>query len=254
MRKRRIVLLCTAVWVCAVAAWLLSQSREPRYQGRPLSEWVIQLVISGNSSDVNEAIRALRAIGPKATPYLLARSKTGTPLWRKTGQDLNETLPRFVQERIAGQEWLSYHRLGGSLRAFKVLGAEAQGAIPELARRLNIPYQDPSATYASEVLANIGDLGRPIFVQALTNAAPIVRRRAAHGLSLLGPGAAPAIPSLKRALSDIDPDESSSAARNLRVECRGAVYHLMNRGDRRMDVTPGAPTEVNQTHGEALSR
>src|SRR4051794_39911375 len=73
-----------------------SQSKEPEYEGKKLSEWVLDLN-AGSSPSKN----AIREIGTNALPYLLKWMRYDPPPWKpKLYQKLNPLIakvqPRWV--------------------------------------------------------------------------------------------------------------------------------------------------------------
>jgi HEAT repeat protein len=153
---------------------------EPRYQGKPLSEWALTVLEHGVNArptdSALEAMEAVRAIGVAAIPHLLAWLQ---PPFR------NPLLP------------------AGATRCFKALGSAAASAIPQLARMLNDskPLRS-SGAYGGwhdviEALSYLGPEALPILLSAATNGAnPEFQADVIHNLGNFGPDGGPANPAL----------------------------------------------------------
>jgi HEAT repeat protein len=80
MKRRRLILIAVLLVVVAGIGYGILGRREPRYQGKSLSDWFVQFYTPrryGDETDENddarrsEAAGALRAIGTNAVPFLL---------------------------------------------------------------------------------------------------------------------------------------------------------------------------------------
>jgi hypothetical protein len=168
--------------VCAVSAislliWL-TREREPKYQGKPLSYWVVMCEQENFGRYVgvatgHEAAAAIRRIGTNALPCLLEwtafePSRTGARLW--AGRLLLE-LP-FVPNDSGIARWARYDREGtlaaAATVAFGSLGTNAEPAIPELVRRMNVTNSRIAPT-AIRALGCIGAPAAPVLLAELAN-------------------------------------------------------------------------------------
>src|SRR4051812_21602182 len=73
-RPRSILLSLFLIMAICSLLWSVMRSREPSYQGEPLSFWLSRAVEKGFDEDNPEVIRcreAIRAIGTNAVPMLL---------------------------------------------------------------------------------------------------------------------------------------------------------------------------------------
>jgi HEAT repeat protein len=153
---------------------------EPRYQGKPLSDWALAILEHGVNArptdSALEAMAAVRAIGAAAIPHLLA--------WLQ---------PPFQHPLL----------LAGATRCFKALGPAAASAIPELARMLHDSKPPRSSSVYGEwlnvleALSYLGPEALPILLGAAANSpSPEFQRDVIHVLGNFGPDGAPAIPAL----------------------------------------------------------
>lgn len=157
--------------------------------GRPISSWVKDLT-SGKSEQMVPAINALMRAGPEARPAVpaLVRILTGEP--------------SFTQ-----------------LLAVLVLARIGPDAVPELRKAL-----DSKSAKGRELAARaLGVIGDPSAVSGLVarlkeDKDDNVRRSAATALRQMS--ARPALPALRAALDDADPE--------VRVEAAWAVWHIGN--------------------------
>jgi hypothetical protein len=90
---------------------------EPRYQGKPLSDWVSRA----------DAETPVVTIGTNALPYLIKWIQYRSPAWTP------KVLPSFVQQFLSRRMELA----NGSIAAFGVLRDIAIPAIPELLQLVN---------------------------------------------------------------------------------------------------------------------
>jgi HEAT repeat protein len=84
----------------------------------------------------------------------------------------------------------------GAADAFRVLGSQAQGAIPELSQIMNDPKQHQGAAYAACALSYLGPQAVPVLVGGLTNCQEYVRSYVANRLGSMGTNSRPALPLL----------------------------------------------------------
>ncbi len=131
-RKRTLriaVCLIAAALLAPILIRIISRSREPSYDGHPLSFWVI------HSSEVwekvsDDADKAIRGIGTNAIPYLLDWMTYQSFPQDKVRRFIARLLPIQVTHRFSASEQRAYN----ASRAFCALGTNALCAIPGLAR------------------------------------------------------------------------------------------------------------------------
>src|SRR5690349_389046 len=100
-------LLLTAT--VAVLCVFLRRTAEPVYQGKPLSEWVLENRLSYGMSENQEA--AIRAIGTNSLPFLIKWMQSQWHPWTP------KLLPAFARKFLSRRMNLAH----GSSVAFRVL-------------------------------------------------------------------------------------------------------------------------------------
>src|SRR5258707_119333 len=107
MRRRSVVLLIAAATVLVAIVVLVTPKREPSYQGRTLSEWLIEAqtnlsVVDQFLADLGQkptdgyspaAIQAVRAMGTQAVPELVAWIKRPVPLFQEELRAFRNLVP-----------------------------------------------------------------------------------------------------------------------------------------------------------------
>jgi hypothetical protein len=183
VKRRRVILILAALIVVVLGALLLwPGAREPEYQGKTLSEWLIKCGPAGGGYKIDpqtghlmwdnpEAAAAVRHIGTNALPWLLRwlhyRMPTGNALFYVALSKLsprNNHFDPYVLPDSLGE------------RGFAVLGPQAASAVPQLARLVGEPRDKKFAWRAVNCLAFIGEAGVPELRKALNN--PDVKWRA----------------------------------------------------------------------------
>ena len=221
--RNRIFLVGLLVAVLGVFAWLvLRQSREPDYQGRPLTFWLAGydeanylLAHPGGPSPPTrgQADEAIRQIGTNAIPLLLGmlqqhESKTKVAIMRLLQRQ------NFIKFRFAleSQDYKAYC-------GFTALGIAASNAVPRLIAiferdpaplpQLGIPviwgYMGVSAGRASPVL----------FRHGLTHTNALVRNNSIHALRQIHADAKLVVPAMIESLKDPDEMVRAQAVRTL---------------------------------------
>lgn len=124
---------------------------EPSYQGRKLSQWLVDIDFGQPPDKRQKAGAAMRQMGVRTLPFLLA------------GLDPDKSSDARSRQATWG---------------FDALGPVAKPAIPQVVRLL-----EKNPGYAPLVLAEIGPDAMPEVLQALTNGSFWVRDNAAIGLA-----------------------------------------------------------------------
>ena len=116
-----------AIGVVSIVVLLLAWGREPRYQGRTLSEWLSEFNRIPPDRPATEAVEAIQAIGDKALPFLLSSIWATEPqhYWRVRIW-INKTFQKSYRSRI--------DLCAPSWRALSILGPRAVPAIPEIVK------------------------------------------------------------------------------------------------------------------------
>jgi len=165
-----------------------SLGKEPVYQGKPLSVWVMK---AGQNADFtgppNDAVAAIRAIGHQAVPFLL------------------EWMPHPGQESLVAG-YPDWDDLG---IAWWALGIEGKSAIPALARIISTPRRgmDDYSVWTESAKA-ISYLGPEAIGPMLTVATNLAGQHELwellHNFGNMGTNGAPAVPALIHWAQDPD--------------------------------------------------
>lgn len=227
MRRRRI-LIGIALLLVLLGGTYLFYSREPSYQGRTLSEWILdynkffrdegfadagavmmpskRIPSREYQQQKNMASNALCQIGPRAVPFLVKWMDYETPSWNTRLCTYIET--HFKKSKV--REMVLNHlkqpaRLADeSLPVFKLLRASADGAVPSLTKMLN--GKSPGiARNAGLALSGLGPKGLPPLMQALADTSRSDRDEIAFRICQMGTNRRPAIPLLIRCLKEPKP-------------------------------------------------
>lgn len=154
-----------------VAFW--PGEREPKYNGKTLSQW-LWIVGTNSTTDrqiindttnlasitnelpqVLDAVRAVRAIGTNALPYLI-RWTLDSPKWRRNlASAYYSKCPKFLNSDAVGN-WIygeDQNKFAGALVGFQIMGPDEVYAIPEMVRLLKESDSDVTKMH---VLACLG--------------------------------------------------------------------------------------------------
>src|SRR5262245_53725289 len=144
MQKRRLCFVVFVLVLIGVLVALVTSNREPEYEGRKLSEWVVR--VWAPEPEVNGAENAIRHIGTNAIPFLLKWIQYEPSLRRiKWLEEADEFVSRYTGLWTAVKKRIIAVR---AIDAFRALGPAARAAIPELIRLLNDPKRRASADRA----------------------------------------------------------------------------------------------------------
>jgi HEAT repeat protein len=175
---------------------------EPTYLNRAVSSWVGDLN-STNSAVRQQAIGALKQIGPESVPPLVRALRV------KRSRLTKIFLPNWDQS-----SWFAYSRLNQArtqlraAKALKELGPIAAPAVLELFLDAESGVQQS----AVETLAGMGPSVVPLMAKSLGHREVQVRTCSAFTLGRLGTSSGSAVPALMEALSDPVPSVRSAAA------------------------------------------
>jgi HEAT repeat protein len=182
--RRLLIILAVCAAVIAVVVALIP--REPKYDGRTLSEWIKDSAPRRSPDpEQTRAIEAVRHIGTNGLPCLIKWIGAKEPAdWQIKLTRANSRLPRWIRLRLLPSlfgfnSYKSYRRL--ALDGFLVLGPEAAPAVPDL---LQIVASSPKGSPASGALESIGAAGLPPALSVLTNRANSAELRVAAALCI----------------------------------------------------------------------
>jgi hypothetical protein len=179
------IILVACFAVGAVVAVLWPREREPVYEGKKLSEWLVQ-IRGRDASMVMAAQDALRAIGTNALPVLLKWVRHEEPAWRGALHSWMTKGPvkiraRWIEDtlsptRALRPDWLA---LGG----FRALGPMGQPAVPGLHELIHDGSKYQARTNAMLCFVLIGE---PMEL-LLNDADPWVRAAATNAFLKIAP-------------------------------------------------------------------
>ena len=196
----RLLLVGLGFAILLATAFLVGHREEPVYQGKPLSYWVTRLGSDEYHGAPKDAVAAIRAIGPKAVPYLLAWMPHRQPSRRvwvaRSWQWCSEQFHRLVRQEERKTPTSDCVEI-----AWWALGTEGKSAIPILARVISQPPATSDDFSAWTVSAKvISYLGPDAIFPMLTAATNMQGRDEVWELlrdfENLGTNGAPAVPAL----------------------------------------------------------
>ena len=177
MSRARIILWSLLLVVAALIALAWFSFREPRAGGEPLSYWLKlganPAGIGDDAPSVPQSEAAIREIGTKAIPTLLAKLRTTDSPWKqKTYQLLNK------QNFYSFEFVWPYQENAEGIYGFAVLGSNALPALPAL----ELMFWDTNTSWqAGQALGHLGLVSLPILRAGFTNADRTFRWAALHG-------------------------------------------------------------------------
>jgi hypothetical protein len=188
MKKRRIIFAGAAcVLVAILVVSLRSWVKEPRYKGASLTGWLCVYHSQANPSaktdwqQASQARGAIESIGTNAVPFLLRwlayEPASWRGKWKLTCAKLPNPLDRLgrMGDMTFGLRWDLRNDL--ALDGFKILGAKAEAAVPELTRWMCYSSSTNLTKRATLALASIGEPGFLALVGVITNQALLITTR-----------------------------------------------------------------------------
>lgn len=200
-----------AFWICltalallsAVIAFVILPSRnDVLYQGKRLSQWVLDFEPkAGSAAEVKASERAegaIRQLGKKTLPLLIDWLQLEDTSFDRTARDIL----RALHLRNSGPT--SNRKRERAYEVLRMLGEEAKPAIPKLIKCLD-SKPSPTRAHAAQLLASLGPHAQeavPHVTRLLDDDSGFVRGQAAQALGTFGPLAASAVPKLIRMLAE----------------------------------------------------
>lgn len=210
----------------ALPLFFLLPQKEPQYQGKSLSDWVVAMH-QGQRSQREQARAVVHYLGPHSVPVLLkwlrrpdhpsslkyraARAEAQVLNWLERCKLLRP------HARPAATDWKESYRFL-AVEAFRELGPEeAKAAIPGLIQLLGARDHltnevSDTASFAYVVLQKLAPASIPALQNALSSPNEQVWILAADALGGIGPEAKPAVPALRRGLANPKADVRLEAA------------------------------------------
>ncbi len=204
-RAKRVVLIAAVAIIIAIIGWAIFVSREPAYNGKPLSAWAEQYGSnhwSANRAAADEAELAIRKIGTNCIPFLLELMRTTDPPLKKKLRDI---VPRNWHDALhLKDESGKIRRIGA--HGLNALGTNAPAAVAPL---VEIARHHPDgdgrymAVFALSRLGPAAEPAVPFLIQCLTNNDATIRNEGATGLVLIPSQWQNALPPLIQYLESI---------------------------------------------------
>jgi hypothetical protein len=161
MKRVRIIVIAVFVLLGGGLSVCLHQTREPRYQGRTLTEW---LKLAGAAPDysvtVREATNAVKRIGTNAIPFLLKKISTRDSRFKRRLMALidRQSIFHFHLTDEDEEVWLG-------ATGFFILGKDAVSAVPALGELAKSP--DPGVSGIAFMCIEQMDPDKEIYLPVL---------------------------------------------------------------------------------------
>ena len=206
MRKRvQIVLAGLLTVVVGAIVWQVRRDREPVYQRKPLSSWLVQYSTNHRPGRPNgqleeQAETAICQIGTNAIPTLLRMLRAKDSALKVRLMDLVGR-QHIINVEHAGADFWNVEAAYG----FRLLGTNAQSALPALIEIANQHISEQSKSYAIDSLGSIGPSAKeavPLLLGWATHADDWVRLKAITSLGLIQGEPDRVVPVLINALHD----------------------------------------------------
>jgi HEAT repeat protein len=209
VRRPRILFVAALVVVCGLAAFR-TWDRQPAFEGKKLSDWLIQYENSQDDNDERAAAEAaVRRLGTNALPYLVKWLRyEPSQSQRKLAGALSRLPQRFQSDSL--REWLLGRepetRAEAAVAGFSILGPAAAPAASRLDKLIGDKSLPASSARALRALVCIGPACLPHLMAALADPATPNRFAMAGTIALanLGTNARPALPLLIQCTKDAD--------------------------------------------------
>jgi len=193
--------------ILVVVFW--SGPKEPKYQGKKLSEW-----LAGVYKNPSETTVAVKSIGTNAIPFLLTWIREVDSARYAKRAALVAKFPAWVKRIHLVANWMGgdgrerSERGWRAVEGFRILAIEGAPAIRDLVTLYTNSASVWVVRQASHSLAHLGKDGLPPLIEALSN--PNARREenlaAASAIACtayLGSDVCPAVPFLVRSRADL---------------------------------------------------
>ena len=211
MKRVKIVLAVLAAALVGVTTWHLPRTREPIYQGKPLSSWLLAYREDSTGKEEEEAV--LEA-GTNAIPTLLRMLRAKDSPLKIRLMSLLQKQKVFKIEYTPAAKWKT-----GALRGFEILRGKAQSAVPtlvEIANQDNSPECQHIAVWALCAIGPPAKAAVPSLLKLATNSDENIRLCAIFALDSIHAEPDKVTPVLIRALNDPSPHVRPHATNVLR--------------------------------------
>jgi len=238
IRRQRLTLFAAFAAAIVLAMVLLgwNRSKEPIYQDKPLSYWMLANARRVNKDQPDPAA-ALSAIGSNAVPYLLKWAQQRPYNWQKQlrpYREKNAILRRIIPYWATGID--KQNRALAAWEAIPRLGPAGRSAIPRLTVLANDHNDNSVAHLATTALAALEAI--PALITVATNQQVKARGSAILYLGQLRNAAA--VPALLQCLEELNSSVSWEAVRALGLihQEQGVVVPALVRALRRVPNIP----------------
>lgn len=226
MTKRRLLKISLGLLV-VVGLFLafVQRDRGPMVDGRPLEDWVQDLLVTAEPAKREAAQAAVAGLGTNAVPWLRRTLRYTDPVWKRPLISVVDSVPLLGREDI--HRWANTYELSeiraGGVAGLAALGQAATPAIPDLVTALG----DPEHLVYNNALAALQSMGsQPLseITNRLGQAEGDSLARMYHLLRYMKHDAAPAAPALLEVIrTKPGSNEANAAAAALSSMGRRAV-------------------------------
>ena len=198
MTKRRLLKISFGLLVI-VGLFLAFTRRDrgPVVDGRPLEDWVQDLLVTADPAKRDAAQKAVAGLGTKAVPWLRSTLRYTDPVWKHPLMSVVDSVPLLEREDI--HRWANTYELSkiraGGVAGLTALGKTASPAIPDLVTALGDP-EHLVYNNALTALQSMGSLPLVEITNRLDQAKGDHLARMYHLLRYMKHDAAPAAPAL----------------------------------------------------------
>jgi len=231
--------------------------REPVYQGRTLSEWMMKRQKPVTMAEMQEADEALRGIGTRGVPFMVEWLRCDEVPWWKAGlyAIANGFPPGLVRLKALGfvpEQWCMAEAASVMLPS---LGPGATNAVPELFRIISDKNKTKEVRFRAVcAIESLGEDALPCLLGALADRSHSNRVEIVHMIGELRHGARPAVPALVGCLRETNPSLVSEATRVLgvlKLEADVVVPELIRGLSHRDSRVRASSAEALPSFGEA---
>jgi HEAT repeat protein len=182
VRKRVLAILCVG-FLAVIAGWVTAHKREPRYDGKSLSQWLREFDLRSSPDPLEtlrKAYKALNAIGTNSFPYLEKMLCATDPPWKRVVIAFNAKQSLLRLPVTPAQVYR-----GRAMRGYSLLGPAAGADVPGLIQLMNNQKSPEVRCCIAGALGEIGPEARdaiPVLMNAVTNQNAEVSRSAVFAL------------------------------------------------------------------------